>query len=214
MKTKKYAVGAYNPDGTKKTKTKPVKKRMRHNKTYSGSMTKRRKEKNIKWAVRIMVCGCFFATSYAIAMTSNTYKIEINSIPKQAVDQKTNIIVAQEETKKIVIEELTIIEPTKEEVKNEIIKQSRQFGLNENAMLALAFCESEYIWNAKNPTSTARGVYQYLIGTWEETKSAKQGLERNNIEANIREAMIDVSNGENWRWPDCRAKLKAKGIYL
>ena len=81
-------------------------------------------------------------------------------------------------------------------------------------MLALASCESEYKWNAKNPTSTARGIFQYLIGTWEETESAKKGLERNNIEANIREAMIDILNRETWRWVDCRAELAAEGIYL
>lgn len=208
MKTKKYAVGAYNSDGTKKTKIKQVKKRMRYNKTYNGNPTKRRKENNLKWAVRMIVCGCFFATSYAIAMTSNTYKIEINSVPKETVDQQTSIIVEQEEIKKIVIEELTIIEPTKEEVKNEIIKQSRQFGLNEDSMLALAFCESGYNYKAKNPKSTARGVYQFIFSTWENTTSGKNSISVYDYKANIREALLLYGAGRGkYEWRDCYKKL-------
>ena len=214
MTTKKYAIGTYDHNGELKTKTKKIIKRVKHNKTYNGKLTRRRKENNLKWAFRTLVILCLFTTSYTFAMSSNNYTIEIKSDPKQITEQQINKIVEVEEVEKEIIEELFITGPTTEEVKKEIIKQSRQFGLNENTMLALAFCESEFIWNAKNPTSTARGVYQYLIGTWEETESAKKGLERNNIEANIREAMIDISNGESWRWPDCKAKLKAKGIYL
>ena len=217
MKTKKYAVGAYNPDGTKKTKTKPVKKRMRYNKTYNGSLTKRRKENNLKWAFRTLIVLCLFSTSYAFAMTSNSYNINGAAVkgtrPTSELDARVEQDNSEAEKLKAPasLPVMVKIEPTIEDVKKEIIKQSKEFGLNENMMLALADCESDFIWNNKNPTSTARGVYQYLIGTWEETESAKQGLERNNIEANIREAMIDVSNGESWRWRDCGYDLRAMG---
>jgi hypothetical protein len=101
----------------------------------------------------------------------------------------------------------TILEPTKEQVKEEIIRQSKLFSLSEEKMLALALCESGFNYKAKNPNSTARGVFQYLISTWEETESAKKGIERNDYKANIREAMIDISNGESWRWRDCSKKV-------
>lgn len=220
MKTKKYAIGTYDCNGEPKTKTKKIIKRVKHNKTYNGKPTKRRKENNLKWAFRTLIVLCLFTTSYAFAMTSNSYNINGAAVKGTRPTSELDACVRQDnsEAEKLKapasLPVMVETKPTVEDVKKEIIKQSREFGLNENMMLALADCESEFIWNAKNPTSTARGVYQYLIGTWEETESAKQGFERNDIEANIREAMIDISNGESWRWPDCKAKLKTKGIYL
>ncbi|MCP5375230.1 MAG: transglycosylase SLT domain-containing protein [Rickettsiaceae bacterium] len=96
--------------------------------------------------------------------------------------------------------------PTAEDIKAEITRQAELFNLSPQKMIALAECESNLNPTAKNPNSTARGLYQYLIGTWEETQSAHNGLERNNYKANIREAMLDVANGEAWRWPECRIK--------
>lgn len=97
-----------------------------------------------------------------------------------------------------------ITEPTVEQVKEEIRIQSKQFGVNTQFALELADCESGFYYKAKNPNSTARGVYQYLIATWETTESAKQGKERNDYKANIREAMIDIANGEHYqKWEEC-----------
>lgn len=93
---------------------------------------------------------------------------------------------------------------TKQAIIDEITSQANLFGIDPDKAIALAKCESQLDPFAKNPKSTARGLYQYLIGTWEETQSAKNGLERNDYKANIREAMIDLANGEAWRWPDCR----------
>lgn len=96
-----------------------------------------------------------------------------------------------------------------EVVKAEIIKQANFFSLNPDTMLALAKCESGFNNLIPNKQgSTAVGVYQYLIGTWNETASWKnKRIARTDYKANIREAMIDVSNGEIWRWRDCREKL-------
>ena len=192
----------------------------RHNRTYKGSLTKRNKEKRDK---RMLIFIAIWLTTIAynaIASNSNQFIISNDKVVEgfsTASEATLPVTPERAELETALPEQVinaVIVEPTVEDVKKEIIKQSREFGLNENTMLALAFCESEYYYRAKNPTSTARGVYQYLIGTWEETESAKQGLERNNYKANIREAMIDISNGESWRWPDCKIKLKAKGIYL
>ena len=88
-------------------------------------------------------------------------------------------------------------------VKEEIIKQSREFGLGEQFMLTLAFRESGYNNLATNSKSTATGVYQYLWGTWKETSSWKNHhIARTDYKANIREAMIDISNGEHFRWSE------------
>ena len=99
-----------------------------------------------------------------------------------------------------------ILEPSVEQVKAEIVRQANKFDLDPDKMLLLCECESQFDYKAKNPNSTARGTFQYLIRTWEQTESAKKGIERNDYKANIREAMIDISNGESWRWKQCLDK--------
>ena len=99
-----------------------------------------------------------------------------------------------------------ITEPTKEQVKEEIIRQAELFSLSPHIMLKLAECESGFRWDAKNSNSTATGVFQYLIGTWGQTASSRKGISRLDYKANIREAMIDVSNKEEWRWQECLDK--------
>jgi len=96
-------------------------------------------------------------------------------------------------------------------IENEIREQAKQFGLDPDIMVELAKCESGLDNLAKNDSSTALGVYQYLIKTWEETESFKRKkISRTDYKANIREAMIDMSNGEIWRWEDCSKKIGLK----
>lgn len=134
-----------------------------------------------------------------------------------AVRATTSLIKADEPSQPILAEEdlppstiLPIIEPTKEQVKEEIIRQAELFGLGSNIMLDLANCESGLRWNAKNANSTATGVYQYLEGTWNRTKSAEKGISRLDYKANIREAMIDIANGEESKWQECLDKANLK----
>ncbi len=184
----------------------PVKKR--HNKTYKGKLTKKRKEIRDNRILAFMAIWFISIAINAVADTSNDYTIPNfvdTKVEAQLEDRHESVAVINPVAVSLPV--MVNVEPTKEDVKKEIIKQSRDFGLNENKMLALAFCESGYNYKAKNPKSTARGVYQYLIGTWEETESAKNGIERNDYKANIREAMLDISNGESWRWVDCWKKI-------
>lgn len=96
-------------------------------------------------------------------------------------------------------------------VEAEIRKQAEQFSLDPDMMVALAKCESDLDNLAKNDDSTALGVYQYLIKTWEETESFKtKRIARTDYKANIHEAMIDMSEGEIWRWKDCAGKIGLK----
>ena len=59
-------------------------------------------------------------------------------------------------------------------IEAEIRKQAKQFNLDPDVMVELAKCESDMDNLAKNNESTALGVYQYLIKTWEETESFKK----------------------------------------
>ena len=99
-----------------------------------------------------------------------------------------------------------VLKPTIEQVKAEIVRQANKFDLDPDKMLLLAKCESDFEWDAKNLSSTATGIYQFISGTWGQTESSKKGIGRKDYKANIREAMIDISNGESWRWKECLDK--------
>lgn len=56
--------------------------------------------------------------------------------------------------------------PTQEEVRAEIIRQAHIYGVSVKTALRIARCESGYQYNARNSTSSAKGVYQFIDGTW------------------------------------------------
>ena len=91
-----------------------------------------------------------------------------------------------------------------ETIKNEIIKQAKFYGNDIDFMIKLADCESDFNNFADNKNSSALGIYQYLDSTWRETESWKKyHLSRTDYKANIKEAMLDISNGEYFRWAEC-----------
>jgi len=91
-----------------------------------------------------------------------------------------------------------------EVIKEEIRLQAREYGIDEQFMLSLAFCESSYNNLAKNPSSTALGTYQWLVKSWEQTDSFKlHKIARTDYKANITEAMKAIKRGEQWRWKSC-----------
>lgn len=123
----------------------------------------------------------FFYTGYEVADVGVTVKRKEKAVKQYAYNERVPA----------------------EVVKDEIIKQSKEFNLGENFMLQLAFDESGYNNLATNSKSTATGLYQYLWGTWKETESWKNHhIARTDYKANIREAMIDISNGEHFRWSE------------
>ena len=185
----------------KKTKWTNKKVQTKQKRTY---MTKKRKASitKKKWGILAITLGLAVVIILGYSnVDSNDIRLNLKSqVVRAEIDVKTS-----ERGQILTIK--PILEPTAEQVKEEIRKQAKNFDLDSKKMLELAFCESGFNYKAKNPKSTARGVYQYLIGTWEETESAKKGIERNDYKANIREAMIDISNGESWRWRDCSKKI-------
>lgn len=157
-------------------------------------LTKHRKQTNIQlWILLIaVISGVAIIGISAISMERAIDRINIQEVSKGTPEGQ---IMAQNSPQ--------ILHPTKQQVEDEIRRQAKQFSLGADKMVELALCESGLDYKAKNPNSTARGTFQYLIRTWEETVSAKKGYERNNYMANIREAMIDISNGEVWKWEEC-----------
>ena len=89
-----------------------------------------------------------------------------------------------------------------EVVKYEIRKQAEEFGNDVQFMLKLAFDESGYNNLADNPTSTAKGIYQFVALTWEPTESNKNKISEFDYKANIREANIKIANEEYSHWEE------------
>lgn len=90
-----------------------------------------------------------------------------------------------------------------EVVKAEIAKQAKAFGNDVQFMLSLAKCESTFNNLSDNPTSTAKGIYQFVALTWEVTESNKNKISEFDYIANIREANIKIANGEYSHWVEC-----------
>lgn len=51
-------------------------------------------------------------------------------------------------------------------VRQEIIRQANFYNISVNTALRIAECESNFNPEAKSLKSTAKGVYQFIDGTW------------------------------------------------
>jgi hypothetical protein len=86
---------------------------------------------------------------------------------------------------------------SKEEVIQLIKDYSALYSINETLALSIARCESGFNQFAKNKTSTASGVYQYLSSTWKATDQAKIGLSVFDAEANIKAAVSYIASRDH-----------------
>lgn len=112
------------------------------------------------WATTVVV------TCMILAATYGTKSAQAITVAYGADTAESTLFIAgisQELAKK----ELVILHPTPEQVKYEIVRQASEYGVSVNTALRIARCESGYKYNASNGTSTAKGVYQFLDGTWD-----------------------------------------------
>ena len=85
-------------------------------------------------------------------------------------------------------------------VKHEIIRQAQEYNVDVDTALRVANCESSFNRFAKNPNSSAKGVYQFLDGTWEWIRAKGNQF---NYKENIRQFMIWYPKYPNW-WEECK----------
>ena len=97
---------------------------------------------------------------------------------------------------------------------DEMHSLSKRFNIDDIKWERLLRCESTCVANycekgkldnlAINPKSTATGLGQYLIGTWQVTESWKQyRCSRTDYKCALWEMALDLSQGESWRWKEC-----------
>jgi len=56
--------------------------------------------------------------------------------------------------------------PSVVEVRAEIVRQATEANFDVEIALSVADCESDFRYDAKNRNSTAKGIFQWLDGTW------------------------------------------------
>lgn len=59
-----------------------------------------------------------------------------------------------------------------------IEKRAEEEGLDPVQVSAIARCESDYVWKAKNGSSSAESYFQFIDGTWKSTLK-RMGYEEN-----------------------------------
>jgi hypothetical protein len=94
---------------------------------------------------------------------------------------------------RVQVEDDSVDEVSPERVQELIRIHSASYGLDPFLPLAIAKCESGYRWDAKNSSSTAAGVFQYLSGTWANTSAGRLGLSAFDADANIRMAVTNIA---------------------
>lgn len=88
-----------------------------------------------------------------------------------------------------------------------IVSAAVTYGVDPQYALRIAFCESEYKEDARNPNSSAKGVFQFIDGTWASVNRIR-GLSYDVMDAeqNIDNAMWLVQN-EGWHHWECVHKI-------
>ena len=92
-----------------------------------------------------------------LALTANAQTLDTPVLP--VVDSFAEI----RESIHILPEPPAVVELSPQEIIAEVANRE---GIPVSVMLAIADAESDFNPNAKNPHSTATGVFQFLIGTW------------------------------------------------
>lgn len=89
---------------------------------------------------------------------------------------------------------------TKDEVIQLIKDYSARYNISPNLPLAIAKCESGYRADAKNRSSTASGVFQWLASSWANQPPGKAGISVFDAEANIQAAVWLIAHGKSSPW--------------
>lgn len=95
-----------------------------------------------------------------------------------------------------------VVCPYEKTIEEKIKEAARQANLAPSAILRIAKCESSLDAKAKNPNSSATGLYQFTTGTWAWIGAEAQGLDRTNPDHSI--AMFVKWYPQHPGWWECK----------
>ena len=100
---------------------------------------------------------------------------------------------------------------TQAEIRTLIAEMAKAYGVSQYLALELGFIESRYDPSARNPSSTATGLFQFIDSTWD------YYCEGDRIDPydNARCAMERIADGGLWHWtadPNIKSKLARLGL--
>ena len=123
--------------------------------------------------------------------SDNTKQIE------NLINETKEIRVEQQEVK----EEIELLKP--KTIQEKIIEMSIEYGVDTQTALDIAKCESQFDPLAKNPNSSAKGIYQFIDSTWEERCSGDVLNEDDNIKC-----FMELYNKYPHYWDECNIIIK------
>ena len=82
-----------------------------------------------------------------------------------------------------------------------IVDAANNAGVDPQEAIQIARCESQFDPQAKNPRSTAQGLYQFLAGTWDYIDASGP---RTDLNENIAQFMRWYPRHPEW-WNECRS---------
>ena len=90
----------------------------------------------------------------------------------------------------------------KEWVKSVIISKAREFNIDEDLFLKIAYCESGYKKDIKNTQSSASGIFQFLDSTfyYQAKKYGLRSTDKNSVEIQAELAARMLADGGFSHW--------------
>ena len=136
-----------------------------------------------------------------VVMPSDVYDTQIEAKTPQRGNE-----IAKNGNKPIYQRELQ----TKEDIKEYLVWASEFQGVDPQLILDLCFWESNYNPKAQNPKSSAKGLFQWLDGSWETYCSGDVFNPKDNADCAIR--VISTGGIEHWSVdPNIKNLLKSNG---
>ena len=98
---------------------------------------------------------------------------------------------------------MEITNPSVGQIRAEITTQAEAVHFNVELALAIASCESSFIYDNKNKNSSAKGVYQFIDGTWDWIEAEGHQFD---YKENIKQFLIWYQKYPSW-WSECNKLL-------
>jgi soluble lytic murein transglycosylase-like protein len=167
--------------------------------------------RNLKYWYLLLALGILIGIALAIPSKAQSPKNELSiqtSVPKPSelitssagTSNMASTSSAETKTSTPEVRRDNITPYDKEQVKTLIYNYSIYYGVNPDLPIAIAKCESGFNYAAKNRSSTASGVFQFIRGTWAGTEEGKQGFSPFDADANVRAAVRKISKEGTWAW--------------